>query len=83
MQPYELAQAPLETIPIHGRMPIAWHHDSDAQIRERGSAHPNHETVRSESLPLTSDAFEIRATAQTRRAWVRSCVRPLRISTAA
>jgi len=59
--PHELSQPSLHGIPPHCRIAVARHHDPGAQSRMRGSARPNQECMRSESLPLGSDALEVDA----------------------
>ena len=80
IDPHELAQPPLERVPIHGRMLVARHHDSNTGKSERGSEHACVEMHGPNSLPLSNDGLKVTAPRQsvaTRK--TKAAVRLLRI----
>lgn len=80
--PSELAEPTLEPVSIDGRVSIPRYYETDTQVCQRGRTHPNQQTVRSESLPLAPDSFEVRPTADPCRVRKSMTARRLRTSTA-
>lgn len=80
--PDEFPEPTLEPVAINSGMSVSWHYEPHAQVCQRGSTHPNQETVRSESLPLASDSFEVRPATDSRRARKPMVARRPRTSTA-
>src|SRR5687768_4099217 len=68
VHPNELAKPTLEPVSIHRRSSVTRHYEAHSQVCQRGRTHPNQQTVRSESLPLASDSFEVRPAANPCRA---------------
>jgi hypothetical protein len=82
VQSSELTEPALEPVSIDRRVSVSRHYEAHAQVCQRGSTHPNQQTVRSESLPLASDSFEVRPAANPCRARKSMIARRLRTSTA-
>lgn len=53
----ELAQTPLESVAIDGRVLMTRHDDSDTRKSERGSENPHVEVHGPNSLPLSNDGL--------------------------
>src|SRR5688500_18038358 len=65
----EFAQASLESITVHGGFRITWHNDSNTCMSERGSKYPNVEMPRSDSLPLSRNFLDLRASREPMAPW--------------
>jgi hypothetical protein len=63
-QSHELAQAPLEAIPIDGTVLVPRHYDAYTRKRERGSEDPHIEMRGPNSLPLANYGLDVRAPRQ-------------------
>ena len=82
MQSDELAESSFESVSIDSGVSVSRYDDAHTQVRLRGRTHPNQQTVRSESLPLASNSFEVRPAADPSRSRKSMTARRLRTSTA-
>jgi hypothetical protein len=64
LESHELAQSPLETIAVDGRVLVTRHHDAHSRKFERGSDDPHIEMYGPDSLPLSNDGLYVGAPRQ-------------------
>jgi hypothetical protein len=55
----QLTQASLDPIPLDDLSPVFWDDDSDPWMQQQGSAYPGFEALGLDSLPCTSNSFEV------------------------
>jgi hypothetical protein len=61
---HELAQPPLESVAINGRLMVTWYDNSDSRKCERGSEDSHVEMCGPNSLPLANDGLNVEAPRQ-------------------
>lgn len=79
--PDQFAQPAFHRVALYCRLAVARHHDPCTHSWMRGSPHPHEERVRSERLPLCSDALEVGTPRQACRRRKAESLRRLRTST--